>query len=169
MTNNTNAKSKKSGWIALILIIVLIIVIVSTCSDDNKEPIADTQAIEKLTSDSTALLAYLNEDIIAGDIVLPRIPTTISEFNSKTCRLSITIPEERNGNNADQIGIEACTRAAKWLAEKGYTVGYAGIYTSCYVYSPYTGATGKEGLVTSWGNARYDANTDSVEWEWEKK
>lgn len=112
-----------------------------------------------------SLVAYLNENVSLQD----GMSFEIIEFSAQNCRASVTVPEEIGKTRADVVGKGFCVLMAKWLSDKGYTVGHEGVYTSCYVYSPYVGVTGKDGMVISWGNARYDANSDAVEWKRKEK
>lgn len=154
-------KEKTSGCLFMV-VIAAIIAIAFTCGGDDEEQISSTDII-KLQQDSTDLIAHLKSTINLKE----GSTLEITEFNNKNCRIRMIVPAEA-GERANYLGIGNCTRAAKWLAEKNYTVGHEGIYTSCYVYSPYSGVTGKEDMLISWGSANYDANTDSVTWEWKK-
>lgn len=155
-------KEKTSGYLALV-VIALIIAIAFTCGGgDEEEQVSSTDNI-KLQQDSTDLIAHLKSTINLRE----GMTLEISEFNNKNCRIRMIVPVE-DGEKANYLGIGNCTRAAKWLSDKNYTVGHEGIYTTCYVYSPDVGVTQKENMWTSWGHARYDANTAAVTWEWKK-
>lgn len=159
------AKITAKQGIAFIVLIALIVIIVLTCSSsDDTETVVDVQVTEQLKTDSMALVSHIS----GNTTMLEGMSFEVSEFDAKNCRIRVTVPEQNGKTGADVIGKSFCTITAKWLAENGYKVGHEGVYTSCYVYSPYEGVTGKDGLIISWGNAKYDALTDSVEWEWKE-
>lgn len=155
--------SQKQGCAGFIVLLIIFVAIYTCVGGDDSEPNNEVDRAQ-LQQDSISLIEYLNQNVNLKE----GMTLSITEFNDRTCRLRFVVPNELGKTAADVAGIGVCTLAAKWLSEKKYTVGHEGIYTTCYVYSPYVGVTQKKGMVISWGNARYDANTDSVKWEWAK-
>ncbi|MCH5305628.1 MAG: hypothetical protein J1E79_04030 [Rikenella sp.] len=126
---------------------------------------ANNKEATQLSQDSVALLTDLNKEMKVGELVLEVIPTEITEFNNRTCRLRFMLPADRNGRGTESLGVEKCSQAAKWLHENGYDLGMNGIYVTCHVYSDAGHGTTGKSLVTKWGVARYDFNNDTVKWE----
>lgn len=158
----TPQQKKKINMIAALIVLVAIIaVIVSTCSGSEKSE--ESVAITEITIVPDSLLAYLNKNANLQD----GMSIEVAELDSKNCRVRVTVPEQVGKTGADVVGSGICTLTAQYLAGKGQTVGYNGIYTSCYVCSPYVGTIAKPDMVTKWGYAKYDANTDAVKWTWE--
>lgn len=119
----------------------------------------------QLSQDSISLVSLLNQDIKVGNHVLESIPIIVTELSNENCRLRVMLPADRNGKGAESLGVEKCTTVVKWLSENGYDLGLGGIYVSCYVCSPYEGTTGRQDMLIQWGRARYDPNSDRVEWK----
>lgn len=152
-------KNKKLVFHALSALVVAFFVVTAVGSGSD----SSTPAVEvKHTPEQ--LLTYLKENVTLKD----GMSMEVSEFSSTNCRIRVTVPNEIGLQGADVLGTGVCTLVAKWLSENDYNLELGGIHTSCYVYSPHKGVTGKEGMVVSWGHAYYDSNTDMVEWKWNK-
>lgn len=154
---------QKQGCAGFIVFLIIFIAIFTCMGGEDNENISEAD-YSKLKQDSTNLMGYLKENVNLKE----GMTLTITEFNPKNCRLRVVVPNELGKTAADVVGTGVCTLAAKWLSNQNYTVGHEGIYTTCYIYSPYVGVTQKKDMVISWGHARYDANTDSIKWEWQK-
>lgn len=162
---------KKGLRITLIVIGALfaIIIIAAIFGEPAATPATSTQdeatanaITEQLKQDSVGLISYFNDNINME--MLDKLE--IAEFNQNLCRIRVTIPDETGLQGADVVGKGCCILAARYLNERNYDIASTDFMISCWVYSPYKGVTGREGLVTQWGVARYDPLTDAVTWKW---
>lgn len=125
-------------------------------------PSKNNKDAAQISQDSTSLSIVLQQELLNSD---KPFTTEIVEFSNQTCRIRVTLPEDRRGTGAEEVAKYKCATAAKWLNENGYDITLGGLHVTCWVYSPYTGGViGSEDLVTQWGRARYSPTSDSIEW-----
>jgi hypothetical protein len=165
INNTKKANDAKNGCIILVVLAVFIALTVYWCGG------CDDDINANMTYPVDSLLTYFAD---STNLTKDGRYIEVDAFDKDFCRVNVTLPKEEVVEiGADFIGKGTCILTVQWLVKRGYQLadyanGKSGLYVSCYVHSPHEkGVTGKD-LITIWGNAYYNPNTDNVEWEWAK-
>lgn len=164
---NKEKRTKITKWFAIgaIAFLAIIILIIAVSPDEITESQTETSEEVVATSDNSEnLLNYLLENSNLKD----GMNVEIEKFDDRSCIVWVTVPEDMGKTGADVVGTGYCTLAVQWLSQNGFDLDGGDLIVRCSVVSPHVGVTGKEGMVTLWGRARYDRFSDTVKWEWEK-
>lgn len=157
---------KRALQILLVIVVVLfaIIIIQAIVNPSGQDQYVSQQTSKEQTfrQDSIGLMSLLQDSLIMGNDA----ELDIIALNHRTCRIWITVPKQIGLNYADVIGKDCCALTARYLYNNDYDIASSNFTITCWINSPYKGVTGREGLVTQWGVARYIPQTDSVNWEW---